>query len=144
MAAEVCVLPFSSPTKLCLVRIWSRELRATESNGWNRPFMRTGSLPNSREWKSVSGFLMQTGQEPARHHHDQNEGIHFFMIMSSPFWDSPASRPARLIATDCATLPPDGGAKSRLGHPAFQKGDQVAEELDEQSGGDQHARKDRA
>ncbi len=48
MAVRVCVLPFSSCTTLCLVRIWSRELRATESNGWNRPFIRTGSLPNSR------------------------------------------------------------------------------------------------
>ena len=31
-----------------VLRIWSRELRATESKGWMRPLSSTGSRPNSR------------------------------------------------------------------------------------------------
>ena len=77
-SVALIVRPLSSGT-VCLVRIWSSELRATESNGWKRPSISTGSLPNSREWKPVSaGWKSEAATHPARQA-TRIQGMNFFM-----------------------------------------------------------------
>src|SRR5436305_9527502 len=68
----------------CFSRIWSNELRASESMGWTRPLAKTGSLPNS-----VNANVLSWGARSVLKNHAaitpvKMIGNHFFICEQPP------------------------------------------------------------